>query len=158
MLYIDRSPTMCDLINSIKAHRFFLRLGDVSQHGTLGKFFPEYIWRTFSYTRLEHSLGVAALSRRFGDRLQKLTSHLHCADPRRVSFYHTFILELACLLHDVGHGPLSHQFDRFLETLRQEGQNFPDHEERSVRIINYILDECWDVRSSEKEFPGGLRR
>jgi len=169
MLNIECNLKIYDLIVSIKAHRFFLRLGDMNQHGTLGSFFPKSIWSTLSYTRLEHSLGVAALSSHVGEKLQNLTSHLHYGDPRRVNSHHTLILELACLLHDIGHGPLSHQFDRFVKTLQLETSadatcysnlalHLPDHEERGVRIIYFLLGECWDLRWSEAEFPGGLTR
>jgi hypothetical protein len=88
-----------------------------------------------------------------------LTSALPEEDPRRVTSYSSFVLELACLLHDLGHGPLSHQFDLCVEE-RFSGDKklLLDHEERGVRLAWFVLDDCW--RQSplwRTTFPNGVR-
>lgn len=59
----------------------------------------EYVYPCATHTRFAHSLGVMHISGMYA-------SHLFGDDPAKVR-----ILRLAGLLHDIGHGPFSHQFD-----------------------------------------------
>ena len=76
----------------------FKRLGRIHQLGSVLSIFP-----SASHTRLAHSLGAYELAKRFIIHLDldkqyaKECDHLMCA----------------ALLHDLGHGPLSHGFERY---------------------------------------------
>lgn len=58
----------------------------------------EYVYPGATHTRFAHSLGVMHLAGIYAERLYE--------SPDKVR-----ILRLAGLLHDIGHGPFSHQFD-----------------------------------------------
>ena len=76
----------------------FKRLGRIHQLGSVLSIFP-----SATHTRLAHSLGAYELIKRFIDHLDlaskfpKECDHLMCA----------------ALLHDLGHGPLSHAFEKY---------------------------------------------
>jgi HD superfamily phosphohydrolase len=103
-------------------------------------------------------LGTAALGRLLGQRLQSLTHALPVDDPRRVTDYHIFVLELACLLHDLGHGPLSHQFDAYLKEEQMTAlRELPNHEARGVRLACFVLEDCWCQSAAWRLlFPEGI--
>ncbi|GAB4022078.1 MAG: HD domain-containing protein [Bdellovibrio sp.] len=76
---------------------FFQRLRNIKQLG-----FSEYVFPGATHTRFIHSIGVMSIGDRAFDKLFK--NKLHHPDILRIK--ETF--KLACLLHDVGHAPLSH--------------------------------------------------
>ncbi|RVX08885.1 Deoxynucleoside triphosphate triphosphohydrolase SAMHD1-like [Vitis vinifera] len=87
------------------------------------------------HSRFEHSLGVYWLA---GQAIHKLKTQqgfelgIDCFDIRTV--------KLAGLLHDIGHGPYSHLFEReFLP--RVHGGRKWSHEQMSVKMVDYIVDE-----------------
>ena len=85
---------MYDLIQT----KEFKRLGRISQLGSVLNIFP-----SATHTRLAHSLGAYEIIKRFIEHLDlsskfpKECDHLMCA----------------ALLHDLGHGPLSHAFEKY---------------------------------------------
>jgi hypothetical protein len=92
-------------------------------------------------------------------KLLRATSQLQDGDPRKVLGYDVFVMEVAALLHDVGHGPLSHQFDDYLDRLavQMSAPAFPHHDERGVRLALIILQDCWAQSVSWKSaFPMGV--
>ena len=140
------------LLLDVEAHAYFQNLANVTQLGTLGYFFPNAGGSPdISYTRLEHSKGTAVLGWRLGARLMTLTADIPF--PLRVTAYHAFVLELACLLHDIGHGPLSHQFDMYIEEAA-----LPGHEARGVQLARFLLEDCWcsGVPTWRQVFPTGI--
>lgn len=113
-------------------HPIVQRLRHISQLGCAPMRYP---WA--AYNRLAHSVGVARLAHRAAlaaarNSGQTLTdSELKC-------------VELAGLLHDVGHGPWSHTFDRALALLpadRRPKHWLLHHEERGQRLIRQILGD-----------------
>ncbi len=115
-------------------HRLFQRLRTVKQNTFLYKVFPSAM-----HSRFEHSLGVMHISYKIYENLV-LNSHRYKAKyPDDLLFKHIEKipnikiqeLRLAALLHDVGHGPMSHQFDSFLMNKNQ--------------LIEYIGDEHKDI-------------
>ncbi len=90
----------------------FQRLRRIRQLGMASMAYPGA-----EHTRYSHSLGSAHLARRM---LQELGKYI-ALDPEEC-----FVCLCAALLHDLGHGPLSHIIERFL--------NIP-HEERTIEII-----------------------
>lgn len=108
---------LLDLLNA----REVQRLRRIKQLGLTELVFP-----AANHSRFAHSLGVLHIARRFLDRFQQLTGH-GLDEERR-----TLVLA-AALLHDVGHGPFSHAFEKVT------GQN---HERYTLAII---LDEQTEV-------------
>jgi HD superfamily phosphohydrolase len=117
--------------NSIKIIKepAFTRLKNIRQLGTLDIVFPGA-----SHSRYEHSLGVAHLARITA--LNLLKKH-----PNIINYHHVICIELAGLLHDIGHFAYSHVFDNFLKRLHlsEKTKTLINHENRSEVLIHYIL-------------------
>jgi putative nucleotidyltransferase with HDIG domain len=110
----------------------FQRLRQIKQLGT-----AQFIFPTANHTRFDHSIGVAHLAR-------TMATHLKLSDKE------VELISLAGLLHDIGHGPLSHSFDKFLE---ESGQmELTKHEDRSIAIIRMMVKKynielpSWNVQ------------
>lgn len=82
-------------------------------------------------SRYEHSVGVAHLSRVAGETLQ-----LDNQDILR--------LELAGLLHDCGHGPFSHTFDKHFLIHFPQVKN-KEHEDRSVLLVPMAFQDIQEL-------------
>lgn len=95
----------------------FQRLKKIKQLAAVHHVFP-----SATHTRFEHSLGVGHLAERFAKCLLSKQPDL---------LINPFVFKLAGLCHDLGHGPLSHVFDR-----TNTGRS---HEERSCqRLIDIV--------------------
>lgn len=79
------------------------RLDTIRQLGGCALLYP-----SATHTRLEHSYGVAHLAGVLGRRLRTQRPDLVREDD-------IVALQLAGLLHDVGHGPLSHLFEEYVQ-------------------------------------------
>ncbi|HBA8238682.1 TPA: HD domain-containing protein, partial [Escherichia coli] len=97
-------------------HPLFQRLRDIRQNTFLYKVFPSAM-----HSRFEHSVGVMHLSYEILKNIN-LNALIYDRKNMGVDLYldikkmpASLIQELriAALLHDVGHGPLAHQFDSF---------------------------------------------
>ncbi len=77
-----------------------------------------------SHTRFAHSLGVMHLAGLYASRLWP-------GDLKRF-----FVLRLAGLLHDVGHGPFSHQFD---DVIFKASKQYRDHDDYRLLILKEVL-------------------
>lgn len=121
---------LLDLINT----REFQRLRRIKQLGM-----SELVFPAANHSRFAHSIGVMCNARRFLNRLQKV-----CGDAQIEAEHQTAVLA-ASLLHDVGHGPFSHTFEKITEE---------DHEIRTCQVIR---DESTEVnkrlRKHSKELP-----
>lgn len=112
---------------SIIDHALFRRLHHIRQNGLLYLVFP-----SASHTRFEHSLGVMHVAdRAFSSLIRNSIVASHkaaCADSTEgangvaIPFHNVSgellgdlrrLVRLASLVHDLGHGPLSHTFDSF---------------------------------------------
>jgi len=100
---------LIDLINC----REFQRLRRIKQLGL-----SEFVFPGANHSRLAHSIGVMQTTRLLLSRVQKLNVLL--SEEQRA-----FILA-AALLHDVGHGPFSHAFEKVTDD---------HHETRTLEII-----------------------
>lgn len=99
----------------------FERLRRIKQLGLAYFVYPSAV-----HTRFEHCLGVMHLAGEVADRLSKYVS------PREKE-----LLQLAGLLHDVGHVAFSHLMDYILEET-ELNVNIAHHEDRSVFILQRI--------------------
>jgi uncharacterized protein len=132
LISFDNNPRdrlLLDLINT----REFQRLRRIKQLGLCDLVFPGA-----NHSRFAHSIGVMHVARIILQRVQAvLGSQL---DPAI-----NMSLAAAALLHDVGHGPFSHAFEKVTKE---------NHEARSLEIITDTSTEVNRVLSSiDAKFP-----
>ncbi|OIS96016.1 PREDICTED: deoxynucleoside triphosphate triphosphohydrolase SAMHD1 homolog isoform X2 [Nicotiana attenuata] len=108
----------------------FQRLRDLKQLGLTYMVYPGAV-----HSRFEHSLGVYWLASDAVNRLRTCQGR-----ELGIESFDVQTVKLAGLLHDVGHGPFSHMFEReFLPRVR-DGLKW-SHEDMSLKMIDYIVDE-----------------
>jgi HD superfamily phosphohydrolase len=107
--------TECDrLLFSLINTPEFQRLRRIKQLGL-----NELVFPGANHTRFSHSLGVMHIARKFLNRVEQINGS-------RLDEGIRILVLTAALLHDLGHGPFSHVFER------ATGEN---HEERTCEII-----------------------
>lgn len=111
----DRDQLALRLINTQE----FQRLRRIKQLGL-----SEFVFPGATHTRFAHSIGVFNNARRLVDLVERQTGK---KDPQRA-------LEtcLTALLHDLGHGPFSHTFEKAQKKIHRQKK----HEEWSADIIS----------------------
>jgi HD superfamily phosphohydrolase len=119
-------PIETRLLFSIISHPYFQRLRRISQMGLSSIVYPGA-----NHTRFEHALGCVFL-------MQKTISVLSKKGVK-ISAKESEAMQIAILLHDIGHGPFSHATEKILV------KNF-SHEQISAEIIIVL----------NKEFDGAL--
>ncbi|WCJ38419.1 hypothetical protein M5689_019481 [Euphorbia peplus] len=109
----------------------FQRLRDLKQLGLTYMVYPGAV-----HSRFEHSLGVYWLASKAVHTIKD-----HQGSELDIDDMDIKTVKLAGLLHDVGHGPFSHLFER--EVLPQcnnsHGKKW-SHEDMSIKMIDYIVD------------------
>lgn len=108
----------------------FQRLRDLKQLGMANMVFPGAV-----HSRFEHSLGVYKLA---GEAVQKLKTYQGL--ELGIDHFDIQTVKLAGLLHDVGHGPFSHLFEREFLPKVLNGAKW-SHEQMSAKIVDNIVDE-----------------
>ncbi len=108
---------------------YFRRLQYLRQLGLCYLSFPGG-----NHTRFEHSLGAFHLAGLIGNSLEKSTVGI-VADRTRLSY----ILRLAALCHDIGHGPFSHMSENVLLGLGST----VTHEDMGAAILNHELETAF---------------
>lgn len=108
--------------------RQFQRLRNIKQLGT-----SYFVWPGGSHNRFEHCLGVMHLAKIMVDHLsQQAGLGITLRDRRCV--------QLAGLLHDLGHGPFSHVFDGQFIPRARPGYDWK-HEDASELMFEAMLKE-----------------
>lgn len=107
----------------------FQRLRDLKQLAMAHMVYPGAV-----HSRFEHSLGVYWLA---GEVVQKLKTHQGL--ELGIDHYDVQTVKLAGLLHDVGHGPFSHLFERDFLPQVLKGSKW-SHEQMSVKMVDHIVD------------------
>lgn len=138
-----------DVIN----HPLFQRLRRICQTGLL-----RYVWQTATHTRFEHSIGVMymaqmmlnALSHGSSSGANKLYALEDANSGQAVRFHELDqetraelkrLVRLTALVHDLGHGPLSHAFDAFAPKIGDLEKLFDDPRMRPLKPFrSKILD------------------
>ncbi|MHA2362725.1 MAG: HD domain-containing protein [Candidatus Hodarchaeales archaeon] len=116
------------ILNAIE----FQRLRYISQLSLCSLVYPGAVHNRFS-----HSLGVMHVS---GEMYRSLTQN-----TAGIEFdYESYLaVRMASMLHDIGHGPFSHIFERgvamFDSKLKKSGIHLFNHEEMGLRIIKELL-------------------
>ncbi len=136
----ELNPEIVDIINTT----IFQRLRRLRQLAT-----AHWVWLGATHTRFEHSISVSYLAKLMITNLKKKQPELNIT-PRQI-----LLVQLAGLLHDVGHGPFSHLFDDVF--LKDVHSTMAHHEQRSVAIVNKLLTESsFDYTSEEITFVQAL--
>ena len=117
--FIQLTPLMIKIIDTPE----FQRLRDLKQLGATYLVFP-----SATHTRLEHSLGVAHLAGETMRALHAAQPELHIT-PRLIE-----LVQIAGLIHDLGHGPFSHLYDHYVRPADQ-----PEHEERGCQMFSQMV-------------------
>jgi HD superfamily phosphohydrolase len=112
-----RSPLIFDVI----AHPWFQRLRRISQMG-----FSYYVYPGAHHTRFEHVLGAMHLMYEVIEVLKKKGVSVSPEEEEA--------LQLAILLHDIGHGPFSHTTEALLASHWM-------HEEISLEVMKMLSEE-----------------
>lgn len=124
------------------------RLRDLKQLGN-----SEYVYPSATHTRFEHSLGVSHLGMTFLKQI--LTNHAEEPElginlPPLLSpemQRNVWCVGVAGLCHDLGHGPLSHMFERHVNRIRAAEKQRPEwsHESASVQLLEMV----WAFKRTE---------
>ncbi|MFC6463998.1 HD domain-containing protein [Marinilactibacillus sp. GCM10026970] len=124
-----RHRILLDLIDT----KEFQRLRRIKQLGT-----AQFTFHGAEHSRFSHSLGVYEITRKIVDMFERNYPEDWDPDMRLVTL-------CAALLHDLGHGPFSHTFEKIFDT---------DHEEFTTDIILSEGTEIHDVlRRVSPDFP-----
>ncbi|KAJ8775026.1 hypothetical protein K2173_020030 [Erythroxylum novogranatense] len=108
----------------------FQRLRELKQLGLTHMVYPGAV-----HSRFEHSLGVYWLA---GEAVQNLKKYQGL--ELGIDHFDIQTVKLAGLLHDVGHGPFSHLFERAFLPQVLNGTKW-SHEHMSTKLVDYIVDE-----------------
>ncbi|XP_078431027.1 uncharacterized protein LOC144702894 isoform X2 [Wolffia australiana] len=108
----------------------FQRLRDMKQLGLTYLVYPGAV-----HTRFEHSLGVYWLANEAIECLQT-----YQGSELDIDRFDIQTVKLAGLLHDVGHGPFSHLFEKQFLPRVLPGPKW-SHEHMSGRMVDYMVDE-----------------
>ncbi|MGM0501693.1 MAG: HD domain-containing protein [Bacillota bacterium] len=105
----------------------FQRLRRISHLGTANLLFP-----AAEYSRFSHSLGTFHIMKLIIEHFQQLFKELDLAEE--LGREEQDLALAAALLHDIGHGPLSHTFESLAKSVGSEDK-YIEHEEWSKKII-----------------------
>jgi len=112
-------------IRTIINHPLFQRLRHIKQLGMGDLVFPGAV-----HTRFNHSLGVAFLANRIIEQTLPLEKKREWQ----------WIVMLISLLHDMGHGPFSHAFERLTQEVGLTSITHEDWTPYFVEEISHVLD------------------
>lgn len=156
---IHGAITFGPIEKAIIDHRLFQRLHGLRQNSLLYLVFP-----SANHTRFDHSVGVMHLAGKFLDCVVKNQLRICEAGASRDSYqgtyrvdgsriqravdilaqdrYFALTIRMAGLFHDIGHGPLSHLFDKFFPpvTLLQRLTRPPEYAHISSRLSRLSED------------------
>ncbi len=144
--FISITPRMRCIIDTPE----FKRLHNLRQLGLTYLIYP-----SANHTRFEHSLGVSHLAKILVTSLQKNQPELEITDNE------IELIQIAALIHDIGHGPFSHLYDyEFSPDYHHEkrGQNMLCEMVGKYNLpftekeINFIIDCIEPPSDLEKNF------
>ncbi|XP_054483087.1 deoxynucleoside triphosphate triphosphohydrolase SAMHD1-like, partial [Anoplopoma fimbria] len=119
---VELHPLLVKMIDTPQ----FQRLRYIKQLG--GVYF---VYPGASHNRFEHSIGVAYLAGELAKALKTRQPELDINDRD------VLCVQIAGLCHDLGHGPFSHLFEKFIRQARPEKKW--KHEEASVKLFKHMV-------------------
>ncbi|XP_022252100.1 deoxynucleoside triphosphate triphosphohydrolase SAMHD1-like isoform X3 [Limulus polyphemus] len=120
-------PPLCvEIIDTF----LFQRLRHIKQLG-----FVSYVYPGGVNTRFEHSLGVGFLARKFMNCLKLQQPELEITEKQ------ILCVEVAGLCHDLGHGPFSHFWEKFIHRADHKEKVVFKHEDLSLQMVDYLLKD-----------------
>ncbi len=131
----------------ILEHPFFQRLRNIKQLG-----FSEYVFPGATHTRYLHSIGVMNVSTLVFNSLFKDQSGIEIQRLKET-------LRLGCLLHDIGHAPLSHSTESVMpnvSALKLPAQ-FKEPNDRQASHEDYTIKSITDS-SFTQSFKGVISK
>ncbi|XP_053664211.1 deoxynucleoside triphosphate triphosphohydrolase SAMHD1 homolog [Anopheles marshallii] len=120
-------------VRAVVASEEFTRLKHLKQLGV-----SNVVFETALHTRYDHSLGACYLAGSLLKEVNKTLDKPITEDERKC-------VMLAAVLHDLGHGPFSHLWEKFVEAYGAHWR----HERSSVELARNLLDRMEVV--SEKQ-------
>jgi deoxynucleoside triphosphate triphosphohydrolase SAMHD1 len=111
-----------DIINTAE----FQRLKNLKQLGV-----THYVFPSVTHSRFEHCLGVCHLAAKLMDRLERNSG-------LKIPVLLRNCVEIAGLLHDIGHGPFSHAWEHFVHLGTDVDWT---HEESSCRMVEHLFEK-----------------
>lgn len=120
---------MQPFVAALAETRVFCRLDRVRQLGGCASIYP-----SATHTRREHSIGVSYLAGELGRHLRRLYPNLVDDDD-------ILCLEVAGLVHDLGHGPFSHTFEDYMTSM---GHSNWSHEDMGCDMLRDIFFDLVD--------------
>ncbi len=123
----------------ILEHPFFQRLRNIKQLG-----FSEYVFPGATHTRYLHSIGVMNVSTMVFDNLFKSQTNREILRLKET-------LRLGCLLHDIGHAPLSHSTESVMPMLSELKlpKQFAEKKDRQASHEDYTIKSITDSSFTE---------
>lgn len=103
----------------------FKRLHNLRQLGATYLVYP-----SANHTRFEHSLGVSHLAKKLLLSLKEKNPFLDVIDDNLIE-----LVQIAGLIHDIGHGPFSHLYDDYI--IEEDDM---EHEERGIEIFKKMVE------------------
>ena len=131
LVRFDDNP-MDQLLLTLINTKEFQRLRRIQQLG-----FSHLVFPGATHTRFAHSIGVMWNAKRVLERIRRIDASL-------ITDEHYEVVLVGALLHDLGHGPFSHAFEKVTKTL---------HERRTVEIL---LDKDTEVHHAIAAFDKTL--
>ncbi len=120
--------TLCPDIVKIIDTPQFQRLRNLKQLGV-----AYYVFPGASHNRFEHSICVYHLANKFIKRILRDQKYLDNNN------FNIKCISIAGLCHDLGHGPFSHTFEKWIN------YQFPSinfhHEDISLKLFDYLIDD-----------------
>lgn len=121
-----------DLLVNLINCKEFQRLRRIKQLGMSDLVFPGA-----THTRFIHSIGVMYVAKMFLDQL-KTTDNITIDDDKEK------VVLCAALLHDIGHGPFSHAFEKVTGA---------KHEKITIDLIKGDTQICQKLQEKDEELP-----
>ena len=119
--HVDITPLMMKIIDTME----FQRLRDLKQLGA-----TYYVFPSATHTRFEHSIGVSHLAKLVMLKIAEKKPELNIT-KRLIE-----MVQIAGLIHDIGHGPFSHLYDCYIIN-----KDEPEHEERGKQIFLEMIQK-----------------
>ena len=130
----EKKDVRCNIHGSIKLEPLLVAVMDSPIVQRLRRLkqlgITEYVYPTANHSRFEHSLGVAHLA---AEMCKKLGDGHIPASAEKPSERDILCVKLAGLLHDIGHGPFSHSFEKLVDNFK--------HEDMSKKLLRILLTE-----------------